>query len=443
MNNKNTKKIDAKAEKLLLLLSLQRQSRSQKTLADLAFMMVNETYRLVPYRQALFWNRENGVETVSGLAEFEKNSPYLLWMSDFIARHVPQREVSEAVQVLAAKDVAGEDKKNWQTWCSAHAVLIALYDRRGHIAGALWIDREETFAALDKVLLDELGDAYGYGIQALAQTRGKRLGGWKSKILALAVLVVLCWPVRLSVTAPAEVVARDSYVISIPFDGTLAEILIDPNTLVKQGEVLAKIDDTGLRSQVAEAEHRQNMAQAVLAKAERESITAPEKKQELAALRAEIALRKQELSYARELLAQSVMMAPRDGVAIFSDKNDLRGRPVRTGDKIMILAQPHDTELLIRVPVDAMLTIDEAEPVTFFLNTAPLEKHQAYLKTVSYQSSMDADGLLTYKIRAAFDEGDAARIGLTGTAKLYGGRGLLAYALFRRPLISLRSLLGV
>lgn len=49
---------------------------------------------------------------------------------------------------------------------------------------------------------------------------------------------------------------------------------------------------------------------------------------------------------------------------------------------------------------------------------------------------MDADGLLTYKIRAAFDGGEAARIGLTGTAKIYGGRSLLAYSLFRRPLIS-------
>tara|TARA_R110002124_G_scaffold5813_6_gene36431 strand:- start:172 stop:1500 length:1329 start_codon:yes stop_codon:yes gene_type:complete len=442
MSKKNPKKIDAQAEKLLLLLSLQRQSRSQKMAAELAFMMVNETYRLVPYRQALLWTRDNGIETVSGLAELEKNSPYLLWLSDFIARHLPQQG-EDAVRILTAKDAEGADKKNWQTWCSANAALMALYDRNGNVTGALWIDREEAFASLDKVLLDELADAYGYGMQALAQGGGKKLRGWKGKILALSVLAVLCWPVRLAVTAPAEIVAKDPYVISIPFDGTLADIPVEPNTLVKQGEVLAKIDDTALRSQVAEAEHRQIMAQAVLAKAERESITAPEKKQALAALRAEIALRQQELSYARELLAQSVMTAPRDGVAVFSDKNDLRGRPVRTGDKIMMLAAPHDTELLIRVPVDAMLTIDEAEPAAFFLNTAPLEKHQAYLKTVSYQSSMDADGLLTYKIRAAFDEGEAARIGLTGTAKLYGGRTLLAYSLFRRPLISLRRLLGV
>jgi len=442
MSKGNTKKIDAQSEKLLLLQSLQRQVRSRKTAAELAFMMVNETYRLVSYRQAVFWSKENGIEAVSGLAEVEKNSPYLLWLSDFIARQLPQQKADEAVRVLTAKDTEIHDKKDWKTWCAANAVLIALYGRDGNVTGALWIDREEIFATLDKILLDELADAYGYAIQAL---RGgtKKAAGWRIKILSLCVFGALCWPVTLSVTAPAEVVAKDPYIISIPFDGTLADILVAPNAEVKEGTALAKIDDTALRSKAAEAQHRQAMAQAVLEKAERESITAPEKKQELAALRAEIALRQQEFNYAQDLLGQSVITAPRDGVAIFSDKNDLRGRPVKMGDRIMMLAPPHETELLIRVPVDAMIEIDEQLPPVFFLNTAPLKKHEAHLKTIGYQASMDPDGLLTYKIRAGFEEGDAQRIGLTGTAKLYGGRGILAYSIFRRPLISLRRLLGV
>lgn len=443
MDKNNAKTIDAQTEKLLLLLSLQRRSRRQKTAAELAFMMVNETYQLVPYRQALFWTRENGFEAVSGQTVVEKNSPYLLWLSSFIEQHLPQDAASEAVRILTAEGATGEHKKNWQTWCSSNAAMIALRGYDGSLWGILWVDRESGFSALDSILLDELADAYGYGMHALMRPDGKKMHGWTRKLLALFVLVVFCWPVRLSATAPAEVVAKDPYIISVPFDGILAEILIEPNTQVKKGDILAKIDDTALRSQLVGAEHRLIMARSVLAEAERESITVSEKKQQLAELRADLALRQQEVIYAKELLTQSMIIAARDGVAVFSDKNDLRGRPVRAGDNIMVVSALDETELLIRIPVDAMLTINEAEPVTFFLNTAPLQRKQAHIKNLSYQASIDPDGLLTYKMRAAFAEGDVDRIGLTGTAKIYGRRSLLGYSLLRRPLISLRRLLGV
>ena len=151
-----------------------------------------------------------------------------------------------------------------------------------------------------------------------------------------------------------------------------------------------------------------------------------------------------EKKFAAELLAQSEIRAARDGVAIFSDANGLRGKPVRTGEQIMLLADPQDSELLIRIPVEAMIQINEDVPATFFLNVSPLGFRDAKYDSISYQASLDPDGLLTYKVRARFDkDGTVPRVGWTGTGKVYGHRTIMAYNIFRRPLVTLRRKLGV
>jgi hypothetical protein len=48
----------------------------------------------------------------------------------------------------------------------------------------------------------------------------------------------------------------------------------------------------------------------------------------------------------------------------------------------------------------------------------------------------------SYRVRGELDDAGPARIGLKGTAKIYGGRVPLAYLVFRRPLAALRTACG-
>lgn len=78
----------------------------------------------------------------------------------------------------------------------------------------------------------------------------------------------------------------------------------------------------------------------------------------------------------------------------------------------------------------------------------PLNPLAAVLATAGYQAAAGADGVLGYRLKAAFDRPDglvpaSLRIGLKGTAKLYGTDTTLFYFLMRRPLAALRQWLGL
>lgn len=112
------------------------------------------------------------------------------------------------------------------------------------------------------------------------------------------------------------------------------------------------------------------------------------------------------------------------------------------GTKIMTVADPSTVDVLMRVPVEALIKINHSAPVKFFLNVSPLSGLRAEIRSIGYQASPDSDGLLTYKIRATPTTKEDLRIGWKGTAKIRGDWTMLSYALLRRPVMALRRLTG-
>ena len=90
------------------------------------------------------------------------------------------------------------------------------------------------------------------------------------------------------------------------------------------------------------------------------------------------------------------------------------------------------------------IVLTTGAPVDLFLDVDPLSPKPATLTSASYEAEMTPAGTLSYRVRAAFPEGlPPPRIGLQGTAKIYGERVALGLYLFRRPLASLRQWLGI
>jgi len=63
----------------------------------------------------------------------------------------------------------------------------------------------------------------------------------------------------------------------------------------------------------------------------------------------------------------------------------------------------------------------------------------------SYHATPTASQVLAYKVSVALNEAEdeIPRIGLQGTAQLYGNYVPLAFFLFRRPLSAVRQYLGI
>jgi hypothetical protein len=117
---------------------------------------------------------------------------------------------------------------------------------------------------------------------------------------------------------------------------------------------------------------------------------------------------------------------------------------VVTGERILLLADPKDAGVLVWLPVADAINLNTGAEMRLFLHVAPLSPLAARLTQTSYQATLSPEGVASYRIRGAFDGPAAeARVGLKGTAKLYGRRVFLGYVLFRRPLAAVREWTGL
>jgi multidrug resistance efflux pump len=187
------------------------------------------------------------------------------------------------------------------------------------------------------------------------------------------------------------------------------------------------------------------VARADFARASQKAFSDPASKSELTVLKAVAEQRQAEVQYTAELLERIQVRAPADGVVAFSDASDWLGRPVRVGEKIMILADPQEVELVVWLPVDEAIALEPGAPIEAFLTTDPTRTFHATLRLASYTAEKSQEQVLSYRIRATFDEGTDSlpRIGLQATAKVYGERVTLFYYVFRRPIAVARRWLGL
>jgi hypothetical protein len=455
--------METKFQLLLTLITLLKNTRHKNKKAELEFLMVNQTFNLVSYRQCIYWDyngRRVSVKNASGLVQIDPDGPFTQWLSRVIDTLLPGEDVQQEAEdsytrliPIKKEDCPESERSEWDQWCASQALLLVMKDESGKIIGGLWLDREKPFAQLEKAMLVDLADGYAHALQGFSKKKSGnglaafsflRFSGWGMRFFLLALLVFLLFPVRMSATAPAEIVASNPDTINIPFDGVIDEVSVLPGQPVEAGDVLFRMDSTVLENQAILAASELEAAQTALQKTQRESLTDREQLAEIAILQSQVAQKTAELSFAREMLERAEITAERSGIAIFSDPNALRGKPVQTGEQIMLLADPADNELLIRMPIDSMIRIEEDVPARFFLNVMPLSYEEAAYKSIGYQATPDPGGMLTYKIRAEMlDPSADLRIGWTGTGKVYGQWTILAFNILRRPIVSVRSRLGL
>ncbi len=424
-------------EKLFTLLELQRRSQEATSLAAFAHIAVNETHKLVPYDQAVFWRFKNDavkLEKISGNAVLDDKSPYAITLRKTLKETLGGKLVQlppVSPEGIFTANVTFKTAKEGQL-------------------GGLWLESRKPFQEADAHILEELGASYAHSLALfeLRQRGGIFAAAPKmsrlKKYVFIALAVLFFFPVRLSVTAPAEIVARDAEIVTIPYDGMIQKIHVVPGASVKKGQLLATMENSALDAQMEMASQELKATQSGLARLSRESLATPEKKSDLTAFEGEIETKKIQYEFAQNMRQRSEITATRDGIAVFADLHQLEGKPMGTGDKIMMIADDTNYDLLVRVPADAMIPLDKDEDkINFYLNVSPLSGYTATIRSIGYQASPDADGLLTYKIYGIPEDAKDLRIGWKGTARIKSGWATLSYAVLRRPLASLRRLTGV
>jgi hypothetical protein len=439
---------------LSTLLQLEKEARDAASEEELGFIMVNETRQLLDYQQAVLWKRHASgrvtVQTISGLSQVERNAPFVVWLQGFLKHEL--KSGHDSTYVLAGDEVPDRFREGWEEWTSGHVLLGPFRDRDGLLIGGLWLSRDRPWSDSETGLVDRAADAFAYAWSGLA-SHGKR--GWSSLLASLGthkvrMLLLLLFvgamflPVRQSVLAPSEVVARGPMLVSAPVEGVVKQFHIEPNAQVKAGDLLFSLDDTVLRNRHEIAKKVLDVARADYLRASQKAFSDEQSKANMALLRAEMEQKSAEVTYTAELLERINVRAVRDGTAVFNDPNDWLGKPLETGEKVLSLAAPLDTELKIWLPVEDAINLEPGAQVRVFLNINPTTPVSAELKQTSYEAQVTPAGVLAFPLRAFFvDEFKRPRLGLKGTAKIYGEKVTLFYYLMRRPIAALRRVSGL
>ena len=320
----------------------------------------------------------------------------------------------------------------------------------GEPHGALLLARDLPWQEGDRRLVAEIADAYGHAWAALDGRR--RLRPWRALLhrdrrwaVAIAVLVFAAmWiPVRQSVLAPAEIVPLEPTVVRAPLDGVVERIVVEPNQEVAPGQLLLTLDPTQIRNRLDVARKARDVADAEYRQAAQQAAFDEKSRQQLAILRGRAEQRQADVTYAESLLARIEVKAERPGLAVFDDPNGWTGRPVRIGERILTIADPAKAEIEVRLPVADAINLEPGAEVALFLNIAPERRIEATLRYASYEASIGPDGALSYRLKATLaGSTPPPRIGLKGTAEIYGQKVTLFYYLMRRPLAALRQFTG-
>jgi len=417
---------------------------------SLKHIAVNRPRSLLPVGHIIWVNRkgrEISLDAISSQAQVDKTTPFVQWMTGQLASQAREGTLNAAAgwQFDSRRD--NDD--------FAYPFIHAFYApfSPDPQSGGLLFTRDTAFKDSELPLIKRFAQIFGIAAMAMGRKKRARMSVRKRTVFfgTIALLALASFiPVPMTTLAPAEIVAESPYMMTAPIDGVVEAILIPPNTEVVQGTDLVRFVDTSYRNEFILAGQEQTVADAKLRQASLTAFIDDKAKRELAVAQAEKALAAAKQDYARDRLSKTILTAPKNGLAIYSDPTDWAGRPVATGEAIIQIADPTRVLLRIDAPLAIGETLQSGARVRMFMDADPLNPIEAELLTASYYAQPTPDGHMAYEGFARLSEADLSmqgtslpRIGTRGVAKIYGDTAPLGFWLLRRPITIARQFLGI
>ena len=437
--------------KIARLIGLEKKSREARTQDELNFVVVNETRQIFDFINSYLLLKtptdKYHVKAVSDLATVDRTAPLVTFVENIINDQTSSnlKEIQNFEVDKISRSLKIKKPKN----IPDNILLIPIFSPQRGLQGFLITTRNEKFNDNEVELARHLSLTYGHAYNtfltdfSIKDFLKKNFTGKRSWIIILSIIFILIIPIKITSTAPVEVVPKNPRLITAPFDGVVKNIIVNNNDKINSGDLLIQIEDTDLKNSFNLAKQSLQVAEKELLRSRQFSFSNNEEKARLAELMAQVDLKKAEVESTSERLKNSKIYADKDGIAIVDQKNNWQGRPVSVGEKIITIANPKKVEFLIWLPVKDSLIIKENTDVKVFLDINPIKPLKGKLKRASYQSSLSPEEVLSYQISASFEGEEIPRIGLRGTAKIYGSRVTLFYYLFRKPITFVRQLIGV
>jgi RND family efflux transporter MFP subunit len=342
--------------------------------------------------------------------------------------HPPERDgrpvVSQAHETLLQESQAGSAA----TFPLEHggAVIGALTFERG--AGRRFdVPSLELCAAVASVAgpIIELKQGNEAGLPQIAGRSAKnlweKLAGpgypvWKLATLGIVALAVFfafaTGEFRVSGNATVEGIVQRA--ISAPINGFVTEAPLRAGDTVRQGAVIARLDDRDLRLERAKLEGQREQ----YAKQFREAMGKRERAQ-IAIVSAQIAQADAQLSLVEEQLARTTLVAPFDGLIVSGDLSQKLGAPVERGQVLFEVAPLEDYRVVLQVDEREIAYVAGGQPGELTVTSMPGAQFAFRVRTVT-PVNVAKEGRNYYRVEAVLGQEAKTRLrpGMEGVGKI-------------------------
>lgn len=258
---------------------------------------------------------------------------------------------------------------------------------------------------------------------------------WKAGAAAIVIglLVLLVWPVPDRVNANTVIEAQVRQVVTAPFDGFFGQVMVRPGQQVRQGQVLARLDDRDLKLERAKSRSERDQAAAKLRQAMSERDAAA-----IALAQAELQQTDAQLALIEAKLSRAELVAPLDGLLVSGDWVQQVGGPVEIGKDLFEIAAGDGFRVVLHVPDRDIAHVQIGQAGVLRLTGQPQVPHEFRISNVTATASVQ-DGINGFRVEAEW-QGNAPALspGMQGIGKIEVGRSNLLTVWTRSSLDWLR-----
>ncbi|QKJ26070.1 efflux RND transporter periplasmic adaptor subunit [Aliarcobacter cibarius] len=440
------------------LLQLEHNCRNCENIKELYFQIVNETRNIVPYSQGVLLTTDlKGKYKVVGISDIsvvDSTSPYVQWIENVVEDLNANPKSKDIFVVEAKNDLKEVNYKSLLEYAPPNLLFMPLISTKedSEVNYIFLLFKESNWIENDILMLKHLSSSLSYFLFAMRSCgilqTVKRIS-FKNKyfkIILILLFILMFLPVQLSILAPLEVDSKNPYVVTSPLNAIIKDIKVYPNDKISKNQLIVEFDDVDFKNNYLVSKRTLDVANAELFTVKQSSFMDPKQKSQISQLENQVELKEAELNFAKDQLDKTKIYAKEEGIAIINNPNDWKGKPVNTGERIFLIANPNSIELKIMLPVSDAIFLEENAIVKAFFDNDPTNSWKAKVKYISYKPELTEQNVLSYKIIAQFDDinenGYIPSIGLRGTAKIYSKQVSLFFYLFRKPITATRQWIG-
>lgn len=421
------------------------QAKSRETLI---FIILNDTINLIRYDRALLWDftqKDPVLLGISGESTVNKNSPLVKkWKSSILDIKEPQKP-----QILSFTPLStpkGEEATATMLWLPVFV--------EGKMELGLWLELWEVGKdstpppEIINLLMNFLMPTYGTSWKKLNAPYAQFSKLMKASTLYIigAVILTLSFliPTPLRIVCPCEIVPKDPVLITAPLEGVIETIHVKPGEIVAKDTPLFEYEKSYPLKELEVARKQVEVLQSEVKRASTLGYHDQKVRTDLSILGLKLEKERANLDLAEFRAGHLIVESPINGVVVLDNPDEWRGKPVRIGEKILAVTDPKDCKVRIWMPEGDNVEINRDVPITIYLNVSPEQSHNAMITYIANETVISDHQIPSFITEAHLTEMTPdIKLGLKGTAVLYGDKVSLFYYVMRKPWALLRRFTGV